>query len=688
MSIKLSSSQKKLVLIIFLIFVLFFLYTQYFRPNPQFLDTIIPNTPEQRATLISFEIENDTVLFPTQCLATKWDMSNTKGVYINGSGVAAPESANFCHLSTMAGLFINLRVVLPDETSVSYDFRVRVLIYDPIFLISCLLIIMTLILLSGKKIETTRQFWAIFAGTSVIGIIVTISILTLTINNFLDFRIDAWDDSLMFARYAYNLDKTGAWSWNAGESPVFGMTELAYGWVVYNNYVANRSLTPVQLVQYTSAAIGVIWILVSSVAFTGYLIFSKHKYRPIVIIALFSILVGLYTYTNLLVHFTSGMGTTTALLYITIYLIVAHLAHYKNILVQIALGIFGGLAFAVRPDLMLFTLCVPIAFLLFSKTPQARRNAIVVIVITIITLGIQMLMARAYFGSALPLPFFAKSGGIYDSYLENQYLVMGLNHFKEYLSSSWYFVILILAGFIGNNKAFLKRLGPVGIGLAVGAIGYIAYYMLFVIQIMPQYQRFYYPTFPIIIWLAFIGSIALLERLWDILQLPLVWRFISHNIRLASILGIMIITTFGLYNTLYTTHHFIASHKGTNYRPYAPWYKLEEFSVIDNITVATTEVGALSVANFSWRVIDLAGLNDVRFSLEAFSADILLDEYRPDLLYLPVPDYVEMIESIVTHPNFARDYTYFTAGQTRMSMGIAIRNDSPAYEQLMAIARP
>ncbi|HRF94367.1 MAG TPA: hypothetical protein PLZ51_04195, partial [Aggregatilineales bacterium] len=235
----------------------------------------------------------------------------------------------------------------------------------------------------------------------------------------------------------------------------------------------------------------------------------------------------------------------------------------------------------------------------------------------------------------------------------------------------------------------VKRIGAVEMGLIVGMVGYIGYYALFVTQIMPEYQRFYYPTLPIIIWLAYLGALSLTERIWAILQLPLVWRFISGNMRLMLIFGVVIISTIALSNTLYEAYRFLYQHETAYYPPHdARWYKLAQFADVDTITVATTEVGAVAVANFSWRVIDLAGLNDTRFALEGFSADVLLNEYRPDLLYLPYPDYIEMIEAIVIHPNFARDYTYFTAGQIRLPMGVAIRNDSPAYEQLMTIARP
>jgi hypothetical protein len=70
----------------------------------------------------------------------------------------------------------------------------------------------------------------------------------------------------------------------------------------------------------------------------------------------------------LLVHMSSGMDTTFAMAYFAAYLLLLHafepqLSPGKAFLT----GIVGGLAWTIRPDLMLFTVGVPLAWAIFFK---------------------------------------------------------------------------------------------------------------------------------------------------------------------------------------------------------------------------------------------------------------------------------------------------------------------------------
>jgi hypothetical protein len=684
------SPQQQHIIRIALIFVLTgFIYIIYLRPTPISLDTIIPNTSQIGKTTVRFALSNDTLLIPTQCVWAWWDMNNTHGVYINGQGVAAPDNRLFCHVPPTNGVMAQLRVVLPDDTAIQYDFKVRVLIYDPIFLGLCLIWV-AMVIMTIWEMKSLTAFWWVIGIMSALCLFIIVLMAIIATGLFLQTPPTVWDDALMFARYAHNLSTTGIWTWNMGEAPVFGMTELAYGWMVYIVSRINWWLSPVQLVQYASTLFGVLWIIIIALGLGGISVGLSHKQKQasrfLLIMALITI--SLSAHTNLLHHFTSGMGTTTVLVYVTLYIIGMMIyIHTPTRPLMVFMGIFGGLGFVVRPDVMLFTVCVPIALWLFPTKQYTRQQAVLFGGITTITFIITLFIARLYFGVALPLPFFAKSGGIADGYLANQYVAVAINQLGAYIYSNRYLILLIIAGLVIHPKAFIKRMGGLERGLIVGMLGYIGYYALFVTQIMPEYQRFYYPTLPILIWLAYLGGLSMTERLW--MLIPIVWRFLRVPIRQVMMVSIIAVGMIIVSDSIHQTHLFISQHHHTYYPPHdARWYKLAQFANIDNINVATTEVGAVAVANFSWRVIDLAGLNDTNFALNGFSASVLLNDYRPDLLYLPYPDYIEMLEAITTHPTFMRDYTYFTAGQVRLPMGIAIRKDSPHYADLFTIAQP
>ncbi|HRF94368.1 MAG TPA: hypothetical protein PLZ51_04200, partial [Aggregatilineales bacterium] len=174
---------------------------------------------------------------------------------------------------------------------------------------------------------------------------------------------------------------------------------------------------------------------------------DNRKNIPRLGVVIFLLMLGITTHTNLLHHFTSGMGTTTVLLYVTGYIALTHWAkNTPKTWIYVIVGIIGGFGFAIRPDVMLFTACVPLSFFILAKTDKNRRLALFMGVTTLTVLGIQLLLARLYFGSALPLPFFAKSGGIADGYLANQYVAVNIDQLATYLYSNRYLIVLIVAG--------------------------------------------------------------------------------------------------------------------------------------------------------------------------------------------------------------------------------------------------
>ena len=118
------------------------------------------------------------------------------------------------------------------------------------------------------------------------------------------------------------------------------------------------------------------------------------------------------------------------------------------------------------------------------------------------------------------------------------------------------------------------------------------------------------------------------------------------------------------------------------------WARLDQFSALpDDLVIATTEVGFPGALNPKKVIVDLAGLNERRFAMQPLSAERLFAAYRPDLIYMPHPHYVEMTKSIEAHPDFKKDYEVFSSRQVGASQfGLAIRKDSPHYAAMRTIA--
>jgi hypothetical protein len=106
----------------------------------------------------------------------------------------------------------------------------------------------------------------------------------------------------------------------------------------------------------------------------------------------------------------------------------------------------------------------------------------------------------------------------------------------------------------------------------------------------------------------------------------------------------------------------------------------------DDLVMTTTEMGFLSAMNPRKKIIDLAGLNEREFAHRPFDADRLLTDMAPDLIYMPHDDYTKMIADIQGSPAFA-GYEHYDKRQLQTNkFGMAIRKDSPYYEQMHQIA--
>jgi hypothetical protein len=115
------------------------------------------------------------------------------------------------------------------------------------------------------------------------------------------------------------------------------------------------------------------------------------------------------------------------------------------------------------------------------------------------------------------------------------------------------------------------------------------------------------------------------------------------------------------------------------------WYRLDRFvSLPDDLVIAATEVGLPGVLAPRKTIVDLAGLNESQFARHPFSAERLFARYRPDLLYMPHPNYAEMNRAIEERLD-AEGYDFHTARELDVDFGVAIRRDSRHYDAMRRI---
>jgi len=377
-----------------------------------------------------------------------------------------------------------------------------------------------------------------------------------------------------------------------------------------------------------------------------------------------------------------------ALAFLTLYILVIRWCDAsQSILSVIITGILGGIAFSVRPDILIYIIIVPITIIFFNNNKSNRINALLIFIISISLILLQMLIFRFYFKSSLPLPFYVKAMRLHSGFLYEKNCVIPIREFILFFKS--YLVLFIIIGIDiitgGYKYSYKKR--PIELGLLFSTMVFFIYYLFFVSQIMFYDQRFYYPTLPAIIFLACSSIVSIINRIPPSVRkmAESYSKIICSTISLIIIISLFIPLLFSIKD-LYLS---IRTSQITNFDIYyeyserwkAYWYKLDEFSKLpDDLTIATTEIGRPSAMNPDKNIIDLTGLNETDFAHNGFSADFLFRKYHPDLIYLPHPYYQKTIKEITNNNFFKEHYEYFTKKEICDAlMEIALYRDGKYY---------
>lgn len=517
--------------------------------------------------------------------------------------------------------------------------------------------------------------------------------------SYLPNHMAVWDDALFFYRYAYNLQTHGQAAWNIAQGPAYGSTELLYMVYVWFISLFTGLDAPQLTLQIASLSSGLVFLgLVILMVWRLVALDFTRK-----LIALFIVVMGLaYHATNLTQHFITGMGTTFVMAYFTAYLltVIWHTRHRSRTSL-IFTALWGGMAYSVRPDLLIFSGLIAIAIFKSAKTPVDRRRAFALGILTVIVVIAQLIFAQVYFGSALPLPFYAKATPLYgETWMYHLLAQHARDQIGIYIGSNGMYIVIIVVTTIIMPLQVWRRWGALGVAISLGIALHSLYYTYFVAQLMFYYQRFYYPTLPAIVFVACGAVHVLLTDVWALYRINLHKRV---NWRIAGILGVSIaaaIFTLPWQNFLDETITTWQSNQGLLVQPpqhewaedwSRHWFRIREFATISpNLIVATTEVGIPAVINYDWFVLDLSGLNTTEIAHSGFSADRLFLFYQPDLIYMPFSLYTPMRDAILVHPTFNADYDYYTVDQIAeggniAGMDIAIRRSSPHYDAMTAI---
>ena len=314
---------------------------------------------------------------------------------------------------------------------------------------------------------------------------------------------DVWDDSYMCVRYIDNLLRTSKLAWNPSIGPSYGQTSLLNLLLVL----------PIRLLNPSNATRTVILCsLISGVAFlalAGCNVFfqsgASKKQRSIVLLIIF-ILVGQGS-GMLAAHFVGGMDTMFVAAYAALLIIVAKkFESTPTRWFAIVVGLLTAVAYLARPDLMIYSLAL-IAAAIFAK--QSRRDGSIALTTMLISLAVILFGCKIYFGSPIPLPFYAKAMHLYGPGVYALHKAFPGQELLNFAGDFRLLLLVVLIGLVFCYRSFTLTDWAV---LAATAL-FILYYRFFVLQIMPYDSRFYFPTLAAIVYLAARSLVLLYQRL-------------------------------------------------------------------------------------------------------------------------------------------------------------------------------
>ena len=493
------------------------------------------------------------------------------------------------------------------------------------------------------------------------------------------FTLDSiWDDAYIFQRYSRNLLAGHGWAFNPGGEASYGTTSLLFvlPGTILRAITGNTSLSAIL----NSVVGGVVFLIVA--ALWARRAQGTHTTRATTLLLLL-LWAAASEFSH---HFVSGMDTTWVLAYLALYgWLLRRLRQATDPLAgrrrAIALGALGALSFAMRPDLVAFTIGMVALWWLLDR--HARPQIAIALGLTLAGTGLQLGINQWHFGSALPLPFYAKSLGLYGGSLKYAYRGVTSEYLAQFLAAVWPMVTVISLDVLASPRRWWRQAHPQEKALHGATIVFGAYYWLLALPVMGFHQRFYVPLVVPLMWLTGLALARWQRRLHEA-DAPNIYRCA----RWAGAMGLTL-ASFWLWPfvasqgtacaqaILRRQLDFDVYRHATRSGPQSYWYKLDKVAQLpDDVVIAATEVGMLGAVNPHKRIIDIAGLNEQTFAMSTFDAEQLLNDYRPDLIYMPHRDYREMREALTHSPAF-KNYRWFDMKRLHTkAFGVALRKDS------------
>lgn len=500
-------------------------------------------------------------------------------------------------------------------------------------------------------------------------------------------EVGLWEDGYFVKRFAYNLWQHGSFAWNPADGPIYGMTSQLLqllGTALY-------ALAPQHMVlglkaSLYMAALGCLLVLTRIARRQGR---DELAILPAVV-ALSSPL--------LLEVAQSGLETTLAAALVAgsagCVLGFARAERSPS-----AMAAWLWLVYLARPDAVL----IPGVLLLALSGHQPRRLLRAALP-SALGFGLLWLAFRAYYGTALPLPFYLKTQALAGSARLDPALFAAE---KVKNASQFAFFALPLL-YIALHERSREVIGLLASGLAL-----VAYHAFATVETMGHHSRFYLPALVPIALAAslvyprflqrrswplalcgcalYLAAFVSLERLDQAHQVAIMldgWRYYPYlgccalllltpvalrSLSAAAVVAALLLGAFVSYpvhNLRFEDDETILLRQIAPRRVFRGLAKLRERLPVH--ALFHTDMGAPGMLFPEARVIDLDGLLNEDVTLRHRSFEALCNAERPEAIFVPKPAYVrlrrEVLESQCLH-------AYSSVERVAHAPHLMLRND-------------
>ena len=487
------------------------------------------------------------------------------------------------------------------------------------------------------------------------------------------FHAPLWfEDAFMYYRYALHIRSGFGMSWNLDGLHTYGETSLLWGWVVWAmSYLRMSSSHCLALGSWIFGAAALVTMAGTICTFAQSRIVKSYACR------LALVLVPQAFANPFDANLVSGMETMLAMFIVSLFLFVL-LLWCEGRITGVLVGLAVVAAFLSRPDSApVVVLAILLMFMWYPKRAQTYRSLLMAFLVLGVCVLAELIVCRAYFGSALPLGFYMKSHHAYKAYHYGwEPLTQSFVMVRQCLP---YLVLMAFAARREDRKFLAAFLVP---ALTVFA------YLLTVTQIMGHPARYSMPYLPLIV----LPALILLDRRISEEYLPGCWILTAAWRPLLITFVLVVMSTLSLR---ILTRRMASVNEAIEHR--SEWYGPAKLTVTatqmlpvvqyaDAISavsalagslpggssIAASEVGYLGASLPQMNVIDLAGLNDTRIALKGFSVSDLLAR-KPDVIWMPHSAYTYQHGLMMSDPELLSQYDVFAGGAL---YGIAVRKDS------------